>query len=114
MKLLVVTNLFPNAKEPHRSPFNFQQFSALSRLCELKVVAPIPFLQYSREQVPAFERIAGIDVFHPRYLVIPKVLRSTHGLTFFLGIRSTLLSIVSMSKRSTGLCSRAAGNRCRP
>ncbi len=90
MKLLIVTNLFPNAQEPNRSTFNFQQFSELARCCELKVVAPIPHFQYSNEQVPLFERIGGIDVYHPRYLVIPKIGRCTHGLAFFIGIWHTL------------------------
>ncbi len=98
MKLLIVTNLFPNAKEPNRSTFNFQQFTELSRLCELKVVAPIPFFQYSDEQVPLFERLGGIDVYHPRYLVIPKTGRCTYGLAFFIGIWHTL-KIVQRSFR---------------
>ena len=62
MKLLIVTNLFPNAQEPNRATFNFQQFSALSRLCELKVVAPVPYFykpphrhpEPSREMLSAF------------------------------------------------------------
>lgn len=90
MNLLIITNLFPNAAEPNRSTFNFQQFSALSKLCALKVVAPLPFLQYSKQQVPSFEKIGGIDVFHPRYLVVPKIGRCTYAATFFIGVWHTL------------------------
>jgi len=93
MKLLAVTNLFPNAQEPERSTFNFQQFLELAKSCELKVVAPIPHFQYSNEQVPSFEQIGGIDVSHPRYLVIPKIGRCSHGLAFFIGIWHTLKTI---------------------
>ena len=80
MKLLIVTNLFPNAKEPNRAAYHMQQFAALARICECKVVAPLPYFQYSDEQVPPVEVIGGMEVFHPRYLVIPKILRCTYGL----------------------------------
>ena len=93
MKLLIVTNLFPNAAEPNRAPFNRQQFTALAKLCELKVVAPIPMFRHSRKQVPEREVIGGIEVFHPRYLAIPKILRITHGPAYFLGIWHTLRTI---------------------
>jgi len=93
MKLLIVTNLFPNAAEPNRATFNFQQFSALAKLCELKVVAPVPFFRFSRKEVPSFEKINGIEVYHPRYLAIPKIFRFTHGPAFFLGIWHTLRSV---------------------
>ena len=44
MKLLIITNLFPNALEPNRGLFNKQQFLALAKRCELRVVAPVPWL----------------------------------------------------------------------
>jgi len=93
MKLLIITNLFPNAAEPNRSPFNFQQIRELAKLCDVKVVAPIPHFQYSREQVPEYEEIAGIAVYHPRYLVIPKIMRCLYGFFFYDGIRNTVEEI---------------------
>ena len=90
MKVLVITNLFPNQKEPTRAQYNKQQFDELSKSCELKVVAPIPYLQYSLNEVPKQEIIDGIEVYHPRYLVIPKILRSFYGVFFFFGIRKTI------------------------
>jgi glycosyltransferase involved in cell wall biosynthesis len=93
VKLLIVTNLFPNVAEPNRSPFNFQQFKALAKLCELKVVAPVPFFAYDKNVLPTQETISDMEVFHPRYLAIPKILRSTHGPSFFMGIWHTLRNI---------------------
>ena len=43
MKVLAVTNLYPNAREPGRGIFNKQQFDELSKLCELKIIAPTPW-----------------------------------------------------------------------
>ncbi|MBF0331143.1 MAG: glycosyltransferase family 4 protein [Candidatus Omnitrophica bacterium] len=93
MKLLIVTNLFPNAAEPNRAIFNLQQYTALSRICELKIVSPVPLFKYSKNRVPDLEKINGIDVFHPRHIVIPKILRFTYGYLFFLGIWQTLVTI---------------------
>ena len=93
MKLLIITNLFPNKKEPNRAVFNVQQIQELLKFCEIKVVAPIPFLKYSKEQVPYEENIKGVDVYHPRYVVIPKILRSLYGYLFFLGIKKSILNI---------------------
>ena len=68
MKLLIITNLFPNKQEPTRATFNLQQIRELAKLCELKVVAPLPYFKYSKEKVPLEENIEGIEVYHPRHL----------------------------------------------
>ena len=90
MKLLIITNLFPNSVEPTRGVFNKQQFLELAKLCELKVIAPIPWHKLSK--VPNKEMIEGIDVYHPRYFMIPKIGRSLYGIFFFL-------SIIGMARR---------------
>jgi len=86
VKLLIITNLFPNAAEPQRAVYNKQQFTALKDLCELKVIAPIPLFKYPKTKVPDVETIEGMEVFHPRYLVIPKILRALYGILYYLGI----------------------------
>ena len=86
MKLLIITNLFPNNKEANRGIFNKQQFEELSKLCEIKVVAPIPYFRFSISEVPEEEKIEGIEAYHPRYLVTPKLFRSLYGLFFFFGV----------------------------
>jgi len=84
MKVLIITNLFPNSKEPTRGIYNKQQFVELAKLCEIKVIAPLP-LHY-RERVPERENIDGIDTYHPRYFMIPKIGRSLYGLFFYLSL----------------------------
>ncbi|MDE2027996.1 MAG: glycosyltransferase family 4 protein [Candidatus Omnitrophica bacterium] len=93
IKILAITNLFPNCAEKNRGVFNRQQFRYLDRLCQLKVVAPLPLIKYSSRQVPMKEIIDEIETYHPRYLVIPKTLRSLYGYTFFLGILRTIYEI---------------------
>lgn len=88
LRVLVITKIFPNAAEPTSAPFNRQQIAALSRVCQVEVLATIPWypgagLLAGRSSagrlagVPAREVIDGIDVRHPRTLFVPRI---AHGL----------------------------------
>lgn len=90
MKVLAVTKIFPNAAEPLSAPFNRQQFAALSKLCELEVLATIPWFpgagllaRWSSAgkvaKLPRRETIEGIAVRHPRTLFVPRVAHVTWG-----------------------------------
>jgi glycosyltransferase involved in cell wall biosynthesis len=97
VRILVITNLFPNSLEPNRGLFNLQQLEALREEPDvsIRVVSPTPWSpgvslgerwrRYS--ELPAEEEIHGFKVYHPRYVVIPKVLRSLYGVLFYLGIK---------------------------
>lgn len=91
MKILIITNLFPNSQEPTRGIFNKQQFAELAKLCELKVVAPIPWHRFSK--APDRETIEGIDVYHPRYFMIPKIWHSLYGIFFFISLLGKIKEI---------------------
>lgn len=84
MKILIITNLFPNSKETTRGMYNKQQFMELAKLCELEVVAPIPWHHFSR--TPVKETIDEIEVYHPRYFMLPKIGRSLYGFFFFISL----------------------------
>ena len=87
MKILALTNLFPNAAEPARGMFNLQSFQALAEQCqELRVVAPVRLLPRRLRcgnpdiQIPAREEIGGLQVWHPRYFLVPKLAVWTQAL----------------------------------
>ena len=91
MRILAVTNLFPNPFQPGRAPFNRQQFGALARRHELRVIAPIAWTDEfalrrrgTTAALVADRRIVcgGIDVVHPRYLFPPKLFRGLYGHLF--------------------------------
>lgn len=90
MRVLAITKIFPNAAEPLSAPFNRQQFAALSRMCELEVLATIPWFPgaslLSRwssagkvAKLPRRETIEGISVRHPRTLFVPRAAHVTWG-----------------------------------
>ncbi|HZO17175.1 MAG TPA: glycosyltransferase [Polyangiaceae bacterium] len=72
MRVLVVTKIFPNAAEPSMAPYNRLQLGALAKLCDVEVLALVPwFPGRGRRGVPARERIDALDVLHPRVLYAP-------------------------------------------
>lgn len=87
MRVLVVTNLFPNAQHPRVASFNRQQFAALGKACEVEVLATLPWYPGQRLlgrfanhsvalNVPAAEEIDGLRVRHPKTLHLPLVGKS--------------------------------------
>jgi len=84
LHVLTVTRIFPNQVEPLACAFARQLISALSRRCEVEVLAAIPYLAGSSllgdrtrpgrlTRVPDHEEIDGIHVAHPRVPYLPGV-----------------------------------------
>jgi len=102
MRVLVVTKIFPNRLEPQSSPFNRQQFAALSRRCQVEVLATIPWFpgaghlrRWSQAgrllEVPDHEQIDGLSVAHPRFVYIPKLGHSISGPLYAASLAPTIL-----------------------
>lgn len=84
MRILVFSTLFPNAIQPHHGIFVENRLRKLlsSNEVEAKVVSPVPWFPLKHSvfgdyadyaKVPYKEFRYGIDILHPRYLVIPKI-----------------------------------------
>lgn len=95
MKILVFTTLFPNNVWPNHGVFVKERMSAVAGLggCEVKVIAPVPYhppmrvgKRWRHSQVAREEVIDGIQVYHPRYFMIPKLSMPFHGLMMFLAV----------------------------
>src|SRR6187402_3111936 len=102
MRVLIVTKIFPNSVEPLSSPFNRQQFAALSKLCDVEVLATIPwfpgasaFQRWSSagrlSSVPERECIDGMRVRHPRYVFLPKIGHAVSGPLYAASLATTVL-----------------------
>jgi teichuronic acid biosynthesis glycosyltransferase TuaC len=83
MRVLIVTNLYPNSREPGRGIFVKQQVSEMKKACDIRVIAPLTWRQLDgwlrKDAVPRREVIDGIEVLHPRWFVIPKMARCLYG-----------------------------------
>ncbi len=75
MKALLLSNLFPSSREPTRGVFNRQGFHALSRYCDSRVIAPLPWWTRARRPrewfVPPLEVVEGLRASYPSYWSIP-------------------------------------------
>jgi len=96
-RLLVITNLFPNAAEPNRGTFNAQQFAALAEYCALEVIAPVAWRSTADRTLTAAQRVGrhptpygDILVHHPTYYYIPRFLRAAYARLFHASILPTV------------------------
>jgi len=93
MKILVFTSLFPNHLDPDFGVFIKNRMLSVAQLkgCEIIVVAPVPYCPpwkilgkwYRFSKIQKHEKLKGIDVYHPRYLLIPKISMRYHGLSMY-------------------------------
>lgn len=95
MRILVVTNLYPNPFDSNRGTFNRQQLRAVADRHHVRVISPVAWVdelaarRRGLPRLPAGRRrdCDGIPVEHPRYLYTPKVLRGWYGGFFRRSIR---------------------------
>jgi len=96
MRILAVTNLYPNPYQPHRAAFNRQQFRALAAEHEVRVIAPIAWTgEWSARRRHGMPRLAddrkrlsdGMVIHHPRYAFTPKAFRGWYGRFLVQSIR---------------------------
>jgi glycosyltransferase involved in cell wall biosynthesis len=87
MRILAVTNLYPNPYEPGRAAFNRHQLVALGRQHAVRVIAPVPWTTVLaarlKGRAPAVSERGGdadgIRVEHPWFYYTPALLRRWHG-----------------------------------
>jgi len=94
MKVLVFTTLFPNETNDNLGVFIRERIKYLGKFCDIKVIAPVPwssvFLPFRRYRLIARiknkEIIDGIEVFHPRYFITPKLGMIFYGFFMFFSL----------------------------
>jgi len=102
MKILTFTTLFPNAAKPHHGIFTETTLRHQLATGEIqaKVVAPVPWFPFTHRmfahygtmaRAPEVETRIGVEVFHPRYAVLPK-----------MGMRITPFSLAYSAKATIG------------
>ncbi len=102
-KILVFSTLFPHPGQPNAGLFIRERMFRVGERLPLKVVAPVAwfplqglirlFAPNYRPVAPYHEVQDGVDVYHPRFLAIPGLLRSLDGLFMALGCLPTLYKI---------------------
>src|SRR5262249_16779314 len=87
-RILTFTTLFPNREQPLHALFVRERIRALAAQCDLTVMAPVPWvpvlprLPVRYQQFPRLPRSEGdgaVAVHHPRFVVCPRLFKSTDG-----------------------------------
>jgi glycosyltransferase involved in cell wall biosynthesis len=98
LRVLTFSSLFPNSEQPTHGLFvwrRLQQMLAAGGI-EATVVAPVPWFPSVRPRFGSYaefarvarqETLAGIEVHHPRYVVLPKLGMSLAPALMVLGVR---------------------------
>jgi glycosyltransferase involved in cell wall biosynthesis len=87
MRVLAITQIWPNSVEPLSSSFNLQQFKCLAGKCDLTVLAAVAYVPGAGllgrmdrpprpallDRLPARELIGGIETHYMRQLYVPKI-----------------------------------------
>jgi glycosyltransferase involved in cell wall biosynthesis len=89
MRVLVLSSTFPNANQPTLGVFVRERITALARHCQLRVVAPIPWVPANGlirgarvVGLSAMEDGGAFPVYHPRFLSIPRYLKCLDGMLY--------------------------------
>ncbi len=102
LRVLVSSGIFPNRVLVNRGIYNLKAATALAQSCDVRVVAPVPYLpSFVRArgyewyaQVPRRDRVGPFEVEYPRYFVTPKVGRGLHGRLLYMSVRGYYRRIV--------------------
>jgi glycosyltransferase involved in cell wall biosynthesis len=95
MRILTLTNLYPNPLQPHFAPFNRNGLRGLAKQHPVRVIAPILWTDELAARcrggaaLPPGRRhiLDGIPVEHPRYLYTPWLFRGSYGRFFRWSVR---------------------------
>ncbi len=105
MRVLVFSSLYPNNVWSRHGLFVKERTVHFARLdgCSVKVIAPVPYAPSFRlgwrwrfSRVVPWETREGIDVYHPRYFMTPKIGMALYGLTMFLSVLPAVKRIQRM------------------
>lgn len=109
MRILTITNLYPNPLQPLRAPFNRHQLRLLRERTPVHVIAPVAWTDEFRlrrrlpDSIPADRRVPrdGLTVDHPRYWFPPKILRRTYGHCYRASVKRTFRRAVAEFRPDT-------------
>jgi teichuronic acid biosynthesis glycosyltransferase TuaC len=106
MRTLLFSTLYPSSVRPNHGIFVETRLRHLlsSGAVQTRVVAPVPWFPSTHERfgrwakmarTPQYERRNGVEVWHPRYPLPPKIGTSVAPLLLALGARNTVARLLA-------------------
>ena len=100
MKILFLSNVFPNSQHPGKGTFNAAMMQSLGELHQTHVISPVAWVEECSSRVRQrtrldphwlpFEAANGLRVDYPRFYYPPKMLHQHYGQFLYWSIRPTL------------------------
>lgn len=107
VRILTITTLYPNAAMPTHAMFvenRLRRIVATGRV-DARVIAPVPWFPFRHARfgdyaayarTPRAEIRHGIEIGHPRYLVVPKVGMTLQPYSYAFAVRREILRLQAM------------------
>lgn len=81
IKVLILTRSFPTKQNPVAAIWLLNQLEELKKYCSIKVIFPYAYVPKTKflnpyhhfSQMPEKESIKGIEVYHPKYFMVPRI-----------------------------------------
>jgi glycosyltransferase involved in cell wall biosynthesis len=92
MRVLVLSSVFPNSKQPTLGVFVRERMKRVAKECDVVVVAPLPwfpgtsFLRRQWTGIAPVEDQDGLRVLHPRFLSVPGILKWLDGILYAVSL----------------------------
>lgn len=100
MRVLSLSMVFPNSRQPHHGVFVRQRLEQIAVHAEVTVVAPVPYFPLATgrmENRPAgvepFRRDGRLDVWHPRFWSVPGLAKGFDGHLYAASIASRVRAL---------------------
>lgn len=95
MKVLIISYMYPNVRNPNLGIFIKGRLINLSRLCDIKLISPYPWIPsfgvLKRWIMPYFQKQDNIEVYRPKYLPLPgSFFNFIKGIWCFVFIKGTV------------------------
>lgn len=98
LKILTLSYLFPNRAQPNYGIFVLNRIKALKAFSKTIVIAPIqwyPMIRRLRNclwgsDIPSKEIIEDLEIYHPRFAIIPRYFKWIDAITYLLAVQSVV------------------------
>lgn len=98
LNILAISYLFPNNVQPNHGIFVYNRLNALSEYVNIKVINPIPWLSMRHyidkhkgpKSIPFRTTRGNLEIYHPKFLSIPKVFKSIESHTYRLAVNQVI------------------------
>jgi len=93
-RLLFISTIFPSRVANTHATYNVQILKGLTDFYDIDIINPIPWPLGIRQNIPPTESLHGMEIFHPTYWYVPRMLRRYYGVFYYSSIKSRAVGLI--------------------